>query len=246
MTLQRRLVDAIAQHKTAAVTMVIGLIAGPIVGVTLNDYINITPKRLAGLLEDDKVSVLEQVLLNITKDSKAKAKVLEFNELRKQFKQPITLESLDLSNKTLTGVNLDSVIILHSNLSNINLGGSSLRNADLSNADLSNANLTHADLFTAKLAGALLPNANLTNAILHIADLTNSDLRGIDLTGAELFRADLTNTDLRGATLANADLSLTNLRESLFDCTSLRTANSTVNASQIHIVDSLQKEVSSC
>lgn len=82
-----RIVDLIAQHKTAAATMIIGLIAGPIVGVMLNDYITVTPKRLAGLLEDDKVSTLERVL-NVTKDSKSKAKVLEFNDLRKQLKQP--------------------------------------------------------------------------------------------------------------------------------------------------------------
>jgi hypothetical protein len=83
-----RIKDIITQHKTAIVFTIIGLIAGPIVGATINDYISINPKRLASLLEDDRVSVFEQVL-NITKDSKSKAKVSEFNELRKQFKQPI-------------------------------------------------------------------------------------------------------------------------------------------------------------
>jgi hypothetical protein len=84
---------------TAAITLIIGLIAGPIVNATLIDYISITPKRLAGLLEDNEVSVVERVL-NITEISKSKAQVLEFNELRSQFKQPVRLENLDLSNKT--------------------------------------------------------------------------------------------------------------------------------------------------
>jgi hypothetical protein len=80
--------DVITRYKTPIIFTIIGLIAGPIVGVMLNDYITITPKRLAGLLEDDKVSILERAL-NITKDTKSKAKVSEFNELREQFKQPI-------------------------------------------------------------------------------------------------------------------------------------------------------------
>ena len=109
-----RIVNLVAQQKTAVVFTIIGVIASPIVGIVFTDYISITPKRLGELLEDDKVSVLEGAL-NITKDSKSKAQVSEFNELRKQFKQPIIFENLDLSNKTLTKINLDSVIILHSN-----------------------------------------------------------------------------------------------------------------------------------
>jgi uncharacterized protein YjbI with pentapeptide repeats len=181
----RRLTNLIAQHKTAAITMIIGLIAGPIVAVMLNDYISVTPKRLAGLLEDDKVSVLERGL-NITKDSKANAKVTEFNELRKQYRQPITLENLDLSNKSLNGVNLESVIILNSNLSSANLENSNLensrisgdmsdinlRNASLSNVDLASAHLSNADLSRADLPNANLPNANLPNANLENANLT--------------------------------------------------------------------------
>lgn len=64
-----KLWSVIIRHRTTAITMAIGLIAGPIVGAILIDYVSITPKRLAGLLEDAKVS--------------------EFNHLRTQFKQPI-------------------------------------------------------------------------------------------------------------------------------------------------------------
>jgi hypothetical protein len=37
--------------------MIIGLIAGPTVGAMLVDYINITPNRLLGLLENGDVSM---------------------------------------------------------------------------------------------------------------------------------------------------------------------------------------------
>ncbi len=176
--------------------------------VMLNDYISITPTRLAGLLEDDKVSVLERAL-NITKDTKSKAKVSEFNELRKEFKQPIT-------NKTLTGINLESVIILHSNLSNTNLENSQLTNVqisgDVSNinlryANLSNADLTNAVLVNADLRNADLDNADLTSAYLLTADLSNADLDNADLTNAYLGDADLTSAGLTNASLTNADLS---------------------------------------
>ena len=143
--LGERIRHLVADNKKTAITMIIGLIAGPIIGAILIDYVSIRPKRLAGLLEHDEVSVVERVL-NITESSKSKANVLEFNELRSQFKQPVRLENIDLSNRTLSGANLDSLIITDSNLSNTNLENSILDNAqisgDLSNVILRNANLS--------------------------------------------------------------------------------------------------------
>jgi len=69
-----------------AVTTTVGLIAAPIVGVTLNDSVSsITPAKLASLLENGNIS--------------------EFNNERNQIKQEIVFESIDLSNKDLNGVN---------------------------------------------------------------------------------------------------------------------------------------------
>jgi uncharacterized protein YjbI with pentapeptide repeats len=56
----------------------------------------------------------------------------------------------------------------------------------------------------------------------------------------------LINADLRDSNLTNADLTLTRLNSSIFNCESLRTANLTGNTNQFHIVDSNNKEVSSC
>ena len=83
--------------------MIIGLIARPIVGVLLNDYIAVMPARLTRLLEYGDVE--------------------GFNDLRAQFKQQISFERIDYSNKNLSGVNLDSLILIHSNLFNTNLEG---------------------------------------------------------------------------------------------------------------------------
>ena len=55
-----RIKSIITQHKTAIVFTIIGLIAGPIVGAMINEYITITPKRLAGLLEDTKLGFLSK------------------------------------------------------------------------------------------------------------------------------------------------------------------------------------------
>jgi hypothetical protein len=80
----KRILNLIAQHRTAAVTMIIGLIAGPIVGVMLIDYISITPNRLIRHLEAGDVST--------------------FNDDRRQVKRQIVFEGINLSNENLTGV----------------------------------------------------------------------------------------------------------------------------------------------
>ncbi len=103
-------------------------------------------------------------------------------------------------------------------------------------ADLSNANLNRAIIDFANLANADLSNANLNRAIIGHANLTNASLR----------HADLTQADLRGSYLTNASLHLADLDDSLFDCNSVKTANFTVNTTQVHIVDSNLDVVSNC
>ena len=206
-----RIMNLLAQHRTAVVFTIIGVIASPIVGVVVTDYISITPKRLAGLLENDKVSVYE-LALNITKDSKSKVKVSECNELRKHLKQPITFENPDLSDKTLTRVNLDSVIILHSNLSNANLEKSTLDNVQIS-GDLSGINLRNASLYNADLRNSNLSNAVLEDAYVSDADLTDTLFSDADLTNANFSYAVLANADLRHANLTNANLVDTDLQD---------------------------------
>jgi uncharacterized protein YjbI with pentapeptide repeats len=112
-----------------AIATTVGLNAAPIVGVILNDSIDVTPNRLAILLENGNIS--------------------EFNNERKHIKQHIVFDGIDLSNKDLNGVDLRSLVMLHSNLSNTNLENSSLTDVqisgDLSNTNLRNANLSNID-----------------------------------------------------------------------------------------------------
>ena len=170
--------------------------------------------RLPELLEDDKVSVLEGAL-NITKDSQSKAQVSEFNELRKQFKQPIIFENLDLTNKTLTKIKLDSVITLHSNFSNSDLERSTLDNVQIS-GDLSGINLRNASLYNADLTGPNLSNAVLKDAYVSEADLTDTHFPGADLTSVDFSYAVLSNSDHRHADLTNANLVDTDLQDTDF------------------------------
>ncbi len=67
----------------------------------LYDYIAVTSARLTRLLEYGDVE--------------------GFNDLGAQFKQQILFERIDHSNKNLSGVNFDSVILIHSNLFNTKL-----------------------------------------------------------------------------------------------------------------------------
>jgi uncharacterized protein YjbI with pentapeptide repeats len=208
MVVGRRLVNLVAEHKKTAITTIIGFIAGPIIGYLLIESITITPTDLVRDLENGQVS--------------------KFNEDRKQIKQQIVFDGIDLSGKNLTKANLNSLVILHSNLSNTNLQNSSLENVQIS-GDLSEIDLTDAILANADLTDAYLPNADLTDAIFHGANLRN----------AILGFADLTNALVLNSNLIDADLSLANLNGAIFDCSSLRTVNlAVVNVTQIHIVDS--------
>ncbi|HEX6282371.1 MAG TPA: pentapeptide repeat-containing protein [Nitrososphaera sp.] len=136
--LSRRLPNLLSKHKKTAITTIFGLILGPIIGYLIIESITITPSDLVRDLENGDIS--------------------KFNEERKQLKQQIVFDGMDLSDKDLEGANLDSVIILHSNLSNTNLQNSDLENAqisgDLSRIDLRNANLLNADLRGANLFDA--------------------------------------------------------------------------------------------
>ena len=178
-----RIVDVLRQHKVAIIFTTIGVILSPFAAVILNEYITITPRMLSGILEDDEVSVLDRIL-NITEGVKSKANVLEFNDIRKEFKKPIRIEGLDLSNKTLTGVNLDSVVFLNSNLSGANLQKSELNSVQIS-GDLSSINLSNASLLSADLSDSDLSDANLKDALFANADVTDSLFTGADLTDAD-------------------------------------------------------------
>jgi uncharacterized protein YjbI with pentapeptide repeats len=117
-------------------------------------------------------------------------KVEEFNRKRKnEDLAPPYLPRINLSGKTLIGVDLHDANLTEAKLNNAKLIGANLIGAVLKNTDLSSANLRGSDLYGANLSGA-----NLTEAILSGADLKGM----INFSGANLTRADLRGVDLNG------------------------------------------------
>ncbi len=104
----------------------------------------------------------------------------------------------DLTNKTLTGLDLSRAYFIYAKLSGLNLTGTNITKAFLSNADLSGANLssaivtevkgsnsnpTGANFTGANISGAA-PSGQLQNAIFTNVNLTNSVFQDANLTGA--------------------------------------------------------------
>lgn len=131
-------------------------------------------------------------------------------------------QTVDLSSRRLSGLDLRGVDFRGANLRWARLNGADLRGANLSNvildsawlldSNLENANLSGANLFSTQLQGANLRNAVLTGARI-VANLERADLTGAILRQANL-AADMRNQSmglmraiLRLATLDKADLS---------------------------------------
>ncbi|MFE2302942.1 serine/threonine-protein kinase [Streptomyces sp. NPDC059445] len=158
-------------------------------------------------------------------------------ELRHLVEDLVYLPEGLLAHIDLSGLNLDSAVLIQgrlagarltgtqlsfalmpfadlreAHLAGADLAGTYLGSANLVGADLSNAQLYTTHLTEANLAGARLTEANLVSAVLSDADLKGADLRGAILHGASLRDArlrgaDLSGADLRGTDLAGADLS---------------------------------------
>ncbi|MGW2783647.1 serine/threonine-protein kinase [Streptomyces populi] len=158
-------------------------------------------------------------------------------ELRRLVEELVYLPAGLLAHTDLSGLNLDSAILIRGRLAGARLTGTQLSfalmpfadlreahlvgadlagtylgSADLTGADLSDAQLYTTHLTEANLAGAHLAGANLLSAVLSDADLSGADLSGAVLYGASLRAArlrgaDLSDADLRDADLAGADLS---------------------------------------
>ncbi|HSF51062.1 MAG TPA: pentapeptide repeat-containing protein [Nitrososphaeraceae archaeon] len=217
----------------ATIFLIIGIaIQQPII----NDIYSMTPTKLAGFLEKDDVNVTER---------------------DKLLKEEVKFESIDLSYKNFSGVDLRSLIALNSKIFNLTLEGSHLENfqfsgnlsntnmsnllyftgADLKKVNLTEANLATANLYDTNLTDADLTSADLTDADLTHADLTNANLTFTDLKEAILIDADLTNATLIGAdltdailldtNLTNADVNHANFNGTFFNCASLNTINIT-------------------
>ena len=107
------------------------------------------------------------------------------------------MDMAHLEGARLRGANMDRARFNQSHLkdaemSEVKAYGASMWRADMRNAHLDSAKLECASLSNANLEGAYMYHAYLVNA-----DLRNSNLRGAKLSGACLHKATLTGADLR-------------------------------------------------
>ena len=108
------------------------------------------------------------------------------------------------------GVNWQRCYLDKRHFQNVDLSGSNLRSSFLAHSDFTGANMTGIDARRAKFVTAVLNKVNLDKARLIGADFTTSDLAGASFKGADLrrakfFRANLRGADFTGATLGGTD-----------------------------------------
>ncbi len=100
--------------------------------------------------------------------------------------QGAILESLDVPDARLRGVNFSRAVLTDANFAGADLVGASFEKADLRKANLTGANLTGANLTSSNLTGANFTNADLTNADLTGAEITDIKLNNARLAGARI------------------------------------------------------------
>jgi uncharacterized protein YjbI with pentapeptide repeats len=149
---------------------------------------------------------------------------------RRDTKQDLENQKLDLSNADIAGANLREAKLQGANFYQANLQGADLTKAQLRGADLGNTNLQQAHIIEANLQGAILTEANLKGAFLNRTNLQEADLMGAKLQGAHLSYANLQRAylqlaNLQSTRLSHAQLQEANLRQANFSGASLLDAN---------------------
>ena len=99
----------------------------------------------------------------------------DFNKVKAIYRCP----GCDLSDASLTGINLAYADLSKANLSRANLAGVQLGQANLSGANLTGADLTGAKLYMTNLTGANLTGARLRDAKLYKTLLDGADLSDV-------------------------------------------------------------------
>jgi hypothetical protein len=127
-----------------------------------------------------------------------------------------SLRGVDLSDRNLTGINLDELDLAEADFYGADLSQANLKMATLIGCDFANVTAVSVDLYKADLRGAFMTGADFSNAYLSESRLDGADLRGVVLKGAKLEGAiltgcDISGSDLSGAMLDDADLTDSNL-----------------------------------
>jgi uncharacterized protein YjbI with pentapeptide repeats/alpha-tubulin suppressor-like RCC1 family protein len=112
----------------------------------------------------------------------------------------------NLSNATITNLDISGYSLVGATLSNANLTGTGLINVS-SGGIVGGDTATLPSGYFARLGYIIGPGVNLRSASLASGDLSGISLSGTDLSGATLTSAILTNTNLLGCKLNNTALS---------------------------------------
>src|SRR5262245_17184046 len=131
--------------------------------------------------------------------------VEEFNRTRPPGR--IDLTGLDLSRKSLRGVDLDDALLARASLVQADLTGASFRRTVLDRSDLTKATLRGATFSReSRLRYACLSEAQAQGVNFEAADLTRCDLSKADLSDARMNYVVLVDATLSGAVFDRAEL----------------------------------------
>ncbi len=204
------------------------------------------PPPLKAPLEEEKLLLELPTHIQKAKDDKQPQKLrIDIQAAltvigRRDTKQDLENQKLDLSNADIAGANLREAKLQGANFYQANLQGANLDRVNLEGANLDEANLQWAKLCNAKLQKATLRRANLGHASLNWAELQGAILNWAELQGAildyarlemaylwcvNLRKARLCNTKLEGAILSKANLEGANFDGAVFKVTYLDGAN---------------------
>jgi uncharacterized protein YjbI with pentapeptide repeats len=185
------------------------------------------PPPLKAPLEEEKLLLELPTHIQKAKDDKQPQKLrIDIQAAltvigRRDTKQDLENQKLDLSNADIAGANLreaklQGAILREANLQKTNLDRANLQRAILTEAKLQEASLHQTNLQGAKLCRANLQDANFMEAELQGAFLSNAAMQRAELWGTKLQEASLTIANLKGAKLYRADLTRANLQGANF------------------------------
>lgn len=153
------------------------------------------------------------------------------------------LRRCDLRGQQLTGRDLSFATLvkadLRGTLAGTDFQGADLRNADLTGSDLTDVNLSYANLTFARLGSVHIERGDLTGAVLRKAELSLSRTTNVKLVGADLSDASMILSQHYGSDFSRANLSGADLRQSVFQDSSLFLATTSTSLEEARMINTI-------
>ena len=132
--------------------------------------------------------------------------------------------SCDLSNKTMTRLNLKNADFSGSNFDRSNLSGGKFVESNLKNTHFRRAYLVRLRGERVDMSGASFEDATLTEATLDDSVFVKTDLRRADMTRGSFAKSDFTGADFRGAIATEANFKGSKFVDAKLDNVNLQNA----------------------